>query len=208
MKVLLGNILIFVFFLSVLFTYVSNFPVYDVNPGIYGILPIFSLWVWMLIDFFKRKELKNKPIWGISLIFFNWIAGIAYYVFVFRKNERNIESIESLKTKKTKLFKFVNLSLFCAYLSISQILFMSIFLTTFGIPFPGAYDLIVNKILYFPNVLFLKGIFTVANINTSTEPSFGVGLLVSLTNFIYTGVLYFVTIIMYQKIKQKNVANQ
>ena len=204
MKVFIGNLLIFVFFCSVLFTYVSNFPVYEVNPGVYGVLPVFALWIWMLIDFFKRKGTKNKLLWGGCLFFCNWIAGIAYYALVFRKNEKNLESIESLKTTKPKLFKAVNLSLFCAYLSISQLLFMSIFLTTFGIPFPEAYDLIVNKIIYLPNVLFLKGIFAVANIDTSSEPSFGIGLLVSLSGFIYTGLLYFLIIITYQNIKQKN----
>lgn len=49
---------------------------------------LFILWVWMLIDLLKRKDLKNKFLWGIFLIFANWLASIFYFLIIYFPRER------------------------------------------------------------------------------------------------------------------------
>jgi hypothetical protein len=181
---------------------VTNYPVYDVNPGVYGIVPVFSLWILMLVDCFKRSNLKNKVLWIICLFIFNWVVGVIYFIFIFRKEKINLKIIETFKVNHPNYYNKICLSAIAIALATCQLLFMSIFLTTFGIPFYEIYNLVVNKIIYFPHYLLLNTFYTIANVNTDARPSFGIGLFISLSGVIYTSLLYFAGLILYQRIKQ------
>lgn len=50
-------------------------------------LSSFSLWIWMITDFFRNKELKSKALWGWSLIIFNVIAAAVYFIIVYSRKK-------------------------------------------------------------------------------------------------------------------------
>lgn len=48
----------------------------------------FVLWVWMITDFFQRSGNRNRALWGWSLVIFNLLASVIYFLVVYypRKN--------------------------------------------------------------------------------------------------------------------------
>jgi hypothetical protein len=43
------------------------------------------LWAWMFLDALSFKVLKGRGWWLLSLVFFNWLASIVYFLVVYRK---------------------------------------------------------------------------------------------------------------------------
>lgn len=48
-----------------------------------GLLGGFTFWFSMLADFFKNTDIKNRVIWGFSLIFLWWVASLLYFFIYF-----------------------------------------------------------------------------------------------------------------------------
>jgi hypothetical protein len=48
-----------------------------IGPG------VVIIWIWMLTDFFRRTDIKQRVLWGWLLFIFNLVAGLLYFIFVF-----------------------------------------------------------------------------------------------------------------------------
>ena len=46
-----------------------------------------TLWVWMFSDFFRRKDLGYKILWGWLLFFANMLAAAIYFAFIYFPRE-------------------------------------------------------------------------------------------------------------------------
>jgi len=55
------------------------------------VLGLLVLWIWMLIDAFRRKfeDPSDKFFWIVVLILIISIGSIVYYFVIYRKNEGN-----------------------------------------------------------------------------------------------------------------------
>ena len=87
-KVILTGVI--VFFISLLGRNVTNNLgmklsfIQEVFLGC-GLISCFSLYVWMFLDSIKNKDLNNKIIWVLFILFCNIFAAILYYFVIFRK---------------------------------------------------------------------------------------------------------------------------
>jgi len=56
------------------------------------IVAIFGIgfWIWMLVDCLRIKNLKNKLLWLIVLILFNFYGAGLYYLMVKRKRQNRV----------------------------------------------------------------------------------------------------------------------
>ncbi|MGE4545958.1 MAG: hypothetical protein AB7D06_17860 [Pedobacter sp.] len=61
----------------------SRLPLHILIGAIWGFFGSFGLWIWMLTDFFKRKELKQRVLWGWMLIIGNYATAALYFLFIF-----------------------------------------------------------------------------------------------------------------------------
>ena len=52
-----------------------------------GVLSGFILWVWMFTDFFGRKELRHRALWGWALFLLNLLAAAVYFVAIYFPRE-------------------------------------------------------------------------------------------------------------------------
>jgi len=96
-KIYIGWFLIFAFLLMITQKIIGidlNAQIVPIRIiGIFVIIGIFGLWIWMLTDFIKRAELKQlryRFLWGCMLILANLVAGIIYFIFIYSPRERNI----------------------------------------------------------------------------------------------------------------------
>ncbi len=53
-----------------------------------GVLGGFILWVWMLSDFFRGRQVRYRVLWGWALFLATLIAGAVYFVAVYFPQER------------------------------------------------------------------------------------------------------------------------
>ena len=48
-----------------------------------GVLSGFILWIWMFSDFFKRKDLRYRVLWGWVLFLANLLAAAIYFIVIY-----------------------------------------------------------------------------------------------------------------------------
>jgi hypothetical protein len=53
-----------------------------------GVLSGVILWIWMFSDFFRRKEMRHKVLWGWALFLANLLAAAVYFVIIYFPQER------------------------------------------------------------------------------------------------------------------------
>ncbi len=53
-----------------------------------GVFSGFVLWVWMLSDFFRGRQVRHRVLWGWALFLATLIAGAIYFVAVYFPQER------------------------------------------------------------------------------------------------------------------------
>jgi multisubunit Na+/H+ antiporter MnhB subunit len=46
------------------------------------------LWIWMLADFFKRRDTNNRFLWGWSFLIFLFITAAIYFLVVYLPREK------------------------------------------------------------------------------------------------------------------------
>lgn len=54
-----------------------------------GVLGGGGFWFSMLADFFRNTDIKNRVVWGFSLILFWWIASLLYFFMHFLPRVRS-----------------------------------------------------------------------------------------------------------------------
>jgi len=47
------------------------------------VLSFFGLWLWMLADFFRGREMKHRVLTGFCLLFLSWLAAVVYFVSIY-----------------------------------------------------------------------------------------------------------------------------
>jgi hypothetical protein len=57
-----------------------------------GVFSGFALWIWMFTDFFRRKDIRHRVLWGWALFLANLLAAAVYFVFIYFPQERNRRS--------------------------------------------------------------------------------------------------------------------
>ena len=48
-----------------------------------GVLSGLILWIWMFSDFFKRKDLRYRVLWGWVLFLANLLAAAIYFIVIY-----------------------------------------------------------------------------------------------------------------------------
>lgn len=61
----------------------SAFPLEGKIIFVWGYGGDLILWLWMLIDCLKQKELKHRVFWGLALFFMSMLACLVYWLFVY-----------------------------------------------------------------------------------------------------------------------------
>jgi hypothetical protein len=195
MKSILGFALIGVLLFSSFVSYLSNYQYYKATPGPLGVLSVFILWIWMVIDFFRRKGLPHKIRWGISLLVFNWIASIIYFVVVFQQNQNKIGFFENIKLKNPTFYRYFILVILSSVITICHFSFFTMVYGTFGIPFQEFYTVVVDGIVYAPMSLFLEAVYRLAGVDFVSPPK-EVAIFTHVVSFIYTFLLYLLLIMV------------
>lgn len=69
----------------------------------FAVIGILGLWIWMIIDFIKRVELKQlryRVLWGCMLILTSVVGGIIYFIFIYshrKKKYLDTENYENIQ---------------------------------------------------------------------------------------------------------------
>jgi hypothetical protein len=62
----------------------------------FGAVSILVFWIWMFSDFFKRKTMRYKMLWGWLLLITNWLAAVVYFVTIYFPQERKSAKAKSI----------------------------------------------------------------------------------------------------------------
>ena len=54
--------------------------------GTFAVPATFAFWIWMLRDHFRVPRYARTPGWSVALIFLNWGAAFAYFLWVWRSS--------------------------------------------------------------------------------------------------------------------------
>lgn len=105
LKRFLGYLLITLIFLSLVISKYyegknpTTFYSFDELPTLYvagmliGTASAAILWLWMIGNAFTNNNLKRRGWWLISLLFFNWVASIIYFLLIYRNSPHKPESM-------------------------------------------------------------------------------------------------------------------
>jgi len=69
----------------------SELPIPDIYLVAWGSYGGLSLWIWMIIDFFKSGTEKNRIAWGLSFLIFNIFTSIIYFISIYSIREYRIQ---------------------------------------------------------------------------------------------------------------------
>jgi hypothetical protein len=62
----------------------------------FGAVSILVFWIWMFSDFFKRRTMRYKILWGWLLLIANWLAAVVYFVTIYFPQERRSAKAKSI----------------------------------------------------------------------------------------------------------------
>jgi hypothetical protein len=194
-QIVIGFALIAFITISLLVSELTHYLVYEVRLYPAAILAGLVLWVWMLVDFVRtRKAIRKRVAWGISLILGSWIAALGYFIFIYSPRQEAWNRTLEWKSEHSKMANLFEVAGAALCITVLHRFVMANIYLVIGIPFPTAYNLVVNKLLYGPLAFVLALGYSAAGLDTSIQPSDTVRFIANAANFSYTFLLFLIVV--------------